>query len=430
MPSLTRTLFPLLLIGSAPTFVMVVWYTNAALGGSFRSLWQHLARDGLMATIYHIWQPVFFGTPEAWQIIGIFVGLQLGLMRLVPGRIYRGPMTPQGNVPIYRANGAASFFITLGLFWLGAVHLQLFSPAIVYDHFGGILGALNLCALVLCLVLYAKGRVAPSSTDTGLSGNPIFDFYWGTELHPRILGWDVKQFTNCRIGMMGWAMIVISFAAKQHDLYGLSDSMLVAAALQLLYIAKFFWWEPGYMKTLDISHDRAGFYICWGCMVWVPGLYTSATQYLVHHPISLGLPFATTIMLLGSLCVVITYLADAQRQGVRDTHGRSLVWGRPPRLIHARFTTDTGETGQNILLTSGWWGISRHFHYLTEVLGAFLWSVPALFEHFMPYLYVAFLIVLLVHRARRDDSRCARKYGTAWDEYRRLVPYRILPGVY
>ncbi len=30
---------------------------------------------------------------------------------------------------------------------------------------------------------------------------------------------------------------------------------------------KFFHWEMGYVNTMDIQHDRAGFYICWGCLV-------------------------------------------------------------------------------------------------------------------------------------------------------------------
>ena len=46
---------------------------------------------------------------------------------------------------------------------------------------------------------------------------------------------------------------------------------------QLVYIAKFYWWETGYLRSLDIMHDRAGFYICWGCLVWVPSVYTSAS---------------------------------------------------------------------------------------------------------------------------------------------------------
>ncbi|KAF5807426.1 putative 7-dehydrocholesterol reductase [Helianthus annuus] len=39
---------------------------------------------------------------------------------------------------------------------------------------------------------------------------------------------------------------------------------------------------------MDIAHDRAGFYICWGCLVWVPSIYTSPGMYLVNHPVSLG----------------------------------------------------------------------------------------------------------------------------------------------
>ena len=283
------TLASILLVLCAPPFVILLWYTNVALGGSLLSLWELCSREGLFTTIYAVWRPVMFGTPEAWSILGAFGGLQLLLMRVVPGRSFHGPVTPRGNIPVYRANGLSAFAITLALYWFGALYLRLFPPGIVYDHFGGILGALNLSALILCLMLYVKGRVAPSSSDTEHSGSPGFDFYRGTELYPRILGWDVKQFTNCRIGMMGWALIIISFAAKQRELHGLSDSMLVAVALQLIYITKFFWWETGYLRTLDIVHDRAGFYICWGCLVWLPGVYTSATLYLVNHPRHLGI---------------------------------------------------------------------------------------------------------------------------------------------
>ena len=42
-------------------------------------------------------------------------------------------------------------------------------------------------------------------------------------------------------------------------IYKIDDSMVVSVGLQLVYIAKFFHWEMGYMKSLDIMHDRAGF---------------------------------------------------------------------------------------------------------------------------------------------------------------------------
>jgi len=53
-----------------------------------------------------------------------------------------------------------------------------------------------------------------------------------------------------------------------------------------------------------------------------------------------------------------------------------------------------------------------------------------MFGSVLPYFYVAFLTILLVHRAGRDDLRCAKKYGQYWAEYCRQVPHRIVPGVY
>jgi 7-dehydrocholesterol reductase len=350
-------------------------------------------------------------------------------MRLLPGKRFEGPVTPGGNVPVYKANGVAAFAVTLALFLGAAYPLHLFSLTLVYDNFGALLGALNVFSLVFCLMLYLKGRFAPSSSDHGLSNNPVFDYYWGTELYPRILGWDVKMFTNCRFGMMSWPLILLSFAAKQRELYGLSDSMLVAVAIQLVYVGKFFWWETGYLRSLDIMHDRAGFYICWGCLAWVPSVYTSSTLYLVGHPNHLGAPLALSVLVLGIASVFTNYFADAQRQRVRAAGGKTTVWGKPPVLLVAHYTTERGEKKESLLLASGFWGLSRHFHYVPEILGAFFWTVPALFDDVLPYFYVLFLCVLLTDRAFRDDNRCRAKYGADWDRYCEKVPYRIVPGL-
>lgn len=426
---LRQTLVPATLISVCPPTAILIWYTHTALRGSVAALGRQFAQDGLFASMRAIWGPVLVGTPAAWTIIGVFALLQLLLMRVLPGKRFLGPVTANGNVPEYKANGVPAFVTTLGLFAGLSWGLGLFSPTVVYDNFGGILGAMNVFSLVFCAMLYLKGRFAPSSSDRGSSGNPVFDYYWGTELYPRVLGWDVKMFTNCRFGMMSWPVILLSFAAKQHELHGLSDSMLVAVALQLLYVGKFFWWETGYLRSLDIMHDRAGFYICWGCLVWVPSVYTASTLYLVDHPNRLGAPLAAAIFLLGAVSIFINYAADAQRQRVRATHGQTTVWGKPPVIIVGHYVTEKGEQKESVLLASGYWGIARHFHYVPEILGALFWTLPALFGDVLPYFYVIFLAVLLTDRAFRDDNRCAVKYGADWAAYRQKVPYKIVPGI-
>ncbi|KAH9667880.1 7-dehydrocholesterol reductase [Citrus sinensis] len=109
----------------------------------------------------------------------------------------------------------------------------------------------------------------------------------------------------------------------------------------------------GYWSTMDIAHDRAGFYICWGCLVWVPSVYTSPGMYLVNHPVHLGTQLALFILAAGILCIYINYDCDRQRQEFRRTNGRCLVWGKAPSKIVASYTTSSGETKQSLLLTSG-----------------------------------------------------------------------------
>ncbi|TNF30002.1 MAG: 7-dehydrocholesterol reductase, partial [Bacteroidetes bacterium] len=331
--ALVRLLAPLSLILLCPPFAMFLWYTNVHLDGSYTALLAFIREVGPVEAVAQVWMPVFFGSAYAWKVIGLFAATQLLLMKVLPGKKYNGPLTPMGNTPTYTDNGLLAYIISLGLFFGLSYGVGLFSPGIVYHHFGEILGALNVSALLFCLLLYFKGRFWPSSTDNGTSGNPVFDYYWGTELYPRILGWDVKMFTNCRFGMIGWSLAVLSFAAAQHERDGfLAPAIAVSAGLQAVYLFKFFVWEAGYMRSMDIIVDRAGFYIVWGCLVWVPALYTTHTLFMVDHHSFLSWAMAAVVFVLGLLAIWINYQADLQRQRVRATDGNCTVWGKKPEL--------------------------------------------------------------------------------------------------
>lgn len=108
----------------------------------------------------------------------------------------------------------------------------------------------------------------------------------------------------------------------------------------------------------------------------------------------------------------------------------------------------------------GWRGIARHCNYLGDLLLALSFSLPCgirwrninppsvlfIWTKFqvwspilrivlicsspVPYFYPIYLLILLVWRERRDEARCAEKYREIWAEYRKLVPWRILPYIY
>jgi 7-dehydrocholesterol reductase len=48
----------------------------------------------------------------------------------------------------------------------------------------------------------------------------------------------------------------------------------------------------------------------------------------------------------------------------------------------------------------------------------------------LPLFYAVFLTSLLVDRATRDENKCRLKYGKHYERYCKLVPYKILPGLF
>ena len=161
-------------------------------------------------------------------------------------------------------------------------------------------------------------------------------------------------------------------------------------------------------------------------------LATAGQQQLLQPGGDLSPPLAAALAAAGLLAIYVNWAADAQRAHVRAAHPHALVWGAQPRVILARYSSGKGSK-TSILLASGWWGLARHFHYVPEILASVAWSAPAALvgggNVLVPYFYCAFLTVLLLDRAYRDDARCAEKYGKSWEEYKRLVPWRIIPGV-
>lgn len=160
---------------------------------------------------------------------------------------------------------------------------------------------------------------------------------------------------------------------------------------------------------MDIAHDRAGYYLCWGCLNWVPAIYTSPALHLASHPVHLGTPLALAIFLAGAASVFINYDSDRQRQVswhillwhkcfwrtrslteisghlqslitrrqvanvdlphaqvrilhaelprmvqvFRESGGKTNVWRRSPKIIRASYATGDGSEKKSLLLASG-----------------------------------------------------------------------------
>ena len=168
-------LFPFLLVGVPPLLILYLYYAIVHGDGSVAILLLMWAKDLFITTTASVAAPYLFGSRLAWKVLGCYAASELLLMHVLPGQMQTGPPSPTGHVPVYQANRLLTY-------------LGVIDPGLVYDHLGEILGALNISAIVLCWLLYFKGKYLPSNSDASVSGNLIFDYYWGTELYPRVLG--------------------------------------------------------------------------------------------------------------------------------------------------------------------------------------------------------------------------------------------------
>jgi len=212
-----RTFVPLFLMSFTPNVVIVLWYTAVHCDGSYARLYEILSGDGILTGVGRIWADIHIASPIAVVVIVGYLIWALLLMIAMPGPMVEGPVTPNGNIPRYRDNGFTCYIVTMISFAALAALLPRwtgYSVTIVYDHFDEFLGTLTIFTHFLCIFLHVKGLLWPSTTDCGTSGNLIFDYYWGTELYPRVAGIDIKVFTNCRFGMTVWPLLVAIFTLK------------------------------------------------------------------------------------------------------------------------------------------------------------------------------------------------------------------------
>ncbi|XP_038620780.1 delta(14)-sterol reductase TM7SF2 isoform X1 [Tachyglossus aculeatus] len=141
----------------------------------------------------------------------------------------------------FRALALTSLLVGLGL----AAGLPLGALA---DLLLPLASAAALTALGLSLFLYLKALRAPPSAlaPGGNTGHPLYDFFLGRELNPRIGAFDLKYFCELRPGLMGWALLNLALLLREAELRGGRPSLAMGLvnAFQLLYVADALWHEP------------------------------------------------------------------------------------------------------------------------------------------------------------------------------------------
>lgn len=331
----------------------------------------------------------------------------------------------------------------------------------IWDNYVPILTSNIIIAWLLATYVYVTSFTVKAGNPQrrelaagGTTGNMLYDWFIGRELNPRVKipffgEVDIKAWMELRPGMLGWILLDCAFIAKQYRLHGVvTDSILIVTITQAVYVFDALYMEPAILTTIDIISDGFGFMLADGDLVWLPFTYSMQAKYLAVHPKKLGLWKCIFIFSVQACGYYIFRSANNEKNRFRNNPN-------DPKLKLKSMPTKSGSR----LITSGWWGTARHINYAGDWLMSWAYCLPTWWAGYevlrtpgipgitkdsvqvipgdaagwgtlFTYFYMLYFAILLVHRERRDEEKCRRKYGKDWDKYTKLVPYRIIPYVY
>jgi hypothetical protein len=203
--------------------------------------------------------------PQLWDwtaaaVVFGWTALHFALYVLLPGPRVEGVVLRDGSRLKYPINGHLALWVSLTACLHGLPQLGL-SLSWLYDHY--IQLAIASCALstlisVYCYaVSFAEGCML---ADGGNSRNPVYDFFIGRPLNPRIGQLDLKACCELRPGLIGWAVLNLGMACKQWELTGaVSPSMLLVNACQLVYVWDALYNEQARLVFIRISNSAIAF---------------------------------------------------------------------------------------------------------------------------------------------------------------------------
>lgn len=161
-----------------------------------------------------------FPNLKAWVIYWGFMGFEVICYLYLPGITVHGKPLPheKGRRLEYYCSGLWSFYTNIVV--AAALHFSgVFKLYTLLDEFGPIMSVAIISAIGISLVAYFSALYRGATIR--MTGRPIYDFFMGAELNPRMFGLlDLKMFSEVRIPWYMLFFISSAAAARQYEQFG------------------------------------------------------------------------------------------------------------------------------------------------------------------------------------------------------------------
>lgn len=224
-----------------------------------------------------------FPSLKAWTIYWAFFIFEATCYMLLPGVVtYGKPLPHEGGKQLkYYCSAVWSFYVTIVV--AVVLHVTgLFKLYTIIDEFGPLMSVAIISGVVVSTIAYFSAIYR--GAQHRMTGHPIYDFFMGAELNPRLFGiLDFKMFFEVRIPWYMLFLISCGAAARQYEQLG-----YVSGEVGFLLMAHFLyanacskgeelivptWYDQ--LPTLSASFAD----ICEGCVLRKMGLYANILEH-------------------------------------------------------------------------------------------------------------------------------------------------------
>jgi len=203
-----------------PLLMYYMWIGATFYDGKFPRPTHGQTTSQFFAHMYNLVYEYAFPTLRAWKIYWVFFVLEGAMYVLLPGfTTYGKPLPWMGGKQLkYHCSGVWSFYSTIVL--AGALHYTgLFKLYTLVDEFGPIMSVAICSGFLVSFVAYFSALAR--GAQHRMTGYPIYDFFMGAELNPRMFGiLDFKMFFEVRLPWYILLGITAGTAARQYENLG------------------------------------------------------------------------------------------------------------------------------------------------------------------------------------------------------------------
>lgn len=254
-----------------PLLMWYMWIGATYYDGKFPTPTAGQSVGDFMKHLFNLAYTGSFPHRKAWAIYWVFFVFEGLLYLYMPGIYAEGkPLQHLGGRKLqYYCSGVTSFYLSIAI--AAFLHVTgLFPLYTLIDEFGPIMSVAIFSGFIVSILAYASAIYR--GAEHRMSGYPIYDFFMGAELNPRMFEWlDFKMFFEVRLPWFILFFTTLGACARQYEQYGfVSGELLFMLMAHWLYANACCKGEELIPPTWDMYYEKWGFMLIFWNMAGVP----------------------------------------------------------------------------------------------------------------------------------------------------------------